>query len=122
MIVPSDQQELDLVRQAIILGETTRGCCEWEDRAARRIRLNPPHEGMTPEGIRDLLIEFVENNPKMLTQVPERREEYPDRSFYYKVIIPLSEFVRGLFVELILIDRDPDYPSVLIVNAHEQRS
>ena len=122
MVFSSDERDLELVKKAIALGQSTRGCCEWEDRASRRIRRSPPLEGFTPEGIRELLINHLQNHPDQVIQVREKRAEYPDRLFYYKVIFPVSEFVRGLFVELILVDQDPDYPSVLIVNAHEQRS
>ncbi len=51
----------------------------------------------------------------------ETRTEYRQHDFYYKVIIPVEEFPRGLFVELILVDADPEVPTVQIVNAHEQK-
>ncbi len=120
MAEPADADELALVVRAIKLGLTTGGCCEWQDRAARRLRASPPLEGLTPEGIKQLLCELVAAQPTVVTQVLEKREEYQDRRYYYKVVIPVTGIRRGLFVELVLIDEDAEYPVVSIVNAHEQ--
>ena len=120
MTDPVDLHELQLVELAIALGRTTGGCCEWQDRAVRRIRAQPPLRGFTPEGIKQLLCEFVARQQGAVEQVVENRDEYRDRRFYYKVVVPIPEFVRGLFIELVLIDDDPEYPVVSIVNAHEQ--
>ncbi len=55
-----------------------------------------------------------------LGQVEERRNEYRDRQrFYYRAVISVPELRRGLFVEIVLVDDDPESPSVEIVNAHE---
>lgn len=76
---------------------------------------------MTVATIRQQLCDFVASHPEAVIQVAERRDEYLDRKFYYKVILPVAEIKNGLFVELILDDDDPNYPVVLIVNSHEQR-
>ena len=110
-----DPEELELVRRAIISRIT--GDCEWDERAARRVRdsLGP---GLTPEVIKELLQDFVRKGGEV-HQVPETREEYArDRRDYYKVIIPVWKFKHGLFVEIILSDDDPENPAVQIVNAH----
>ena len=83
MFFSSDERDLELVKKAIALGQSTRGCCEWEDRASRRIRRSPPLEGFTPEGIRELLIYHLQNHPDQVIQVREKRAEFPDRLFYY---------------------------------------
>ncbi|HEV7222838.1 MAG TPA: hypothetical protein VGN42_09060, partial [Pirellulales bacterium] len=88
---------------------------------ARRVRAKPPCEGLTPEGIKRLLCEFVAVQAGEVRQVAENRSEYGDRRFYYKVVVPVKEFSRGLFIELVLVDDDADYPVVAIVNAHEQK-
>ncbi len=118
MAVPQDPVELELVRKAITLAHIT-GCCEWDERAARRLRGQPPVPGMTPEGVKGLLHHFVGVEGGEVRQIPEKRPEYQDRPFYYKVIIPLEGLARGLFVEVVLDDEDPDLPVVRIVNAHE---
>lgn len=117
---PVDHHELGLVVRAIQLGLTIGGCCEWQERAARRIRASPPLQGLTPEGIKRLLCEFVATHPEEVHQVIEKRSEYSEHRFYYKTIIPVDGLRRGLFVEVVLIDDDSDYPVVSIVNAHEQ--
>ena len=55
-----------------------------------------------------------------ITQHQERRENHPDFKFHYKITLPVAGFPRGVFVELRLIDEDPDNPAVLIVGAHRQ--
>lgn len=120
MAEPADADELALVVRAITLGLTTGGCCEWQDRAARRLRAHPPLEGLTPEGIKQLPCGFVAAQPTSVTQVREMRKEYGDHRFYYKIVVPVAGIRQGLFVELVLIDDDEEYPVVSIVNAHEQ--
>jgi hypothetical protein len=114
---PKDPEELKLVRLAISLD--VRGCCEWDEQEARRIDAQPPLPGLTPEGLRELLQEFVRKEGEIV-QVEEKRQER-DRPFYYKAIIPVSGLRHGLFVEVVLVDDDAEYPAVHIVNAHEQR-
>lgn len=118
MGAPLDPDELALVEKAITCGTT--GCCEWDDRAARRLRKAPPGPGLTPEGIKDLLVLYVSAGGRVI-QVVEKRPEYNDRRFYYKAVVPVAGLPRGLFVEIVL-DDDAELPSVRIVNAHEQSS
>lgn len=114
---PKDPAELDLVRRAISLGHIT-GCCEWDDKAARRLRRQPPLPGLTPEGIKELLVAFVAHQMDKVVQVEEKRSEYRERPFYYKVSVPIEGLAHGLFVEIVLDDEDPELPVVRIVNAH----
>jgi hypothetical protein len=114
-----DPTELALVYLAIRCGVT--GCCEWDDKAAKRIRTDPDLLGLTPAEIERLLHEYVIVHDGQVQQVEETRPEYSDRRFYYKVIIPITEFRRGLFVEIVLDDDDPELPCERIVNAHEQK-
>ena len=114
------EEEFDLVKKAILLGRTVTGCCEWEDRALRRIEKDPEVAGLTPSAIRQLTIEFVAADG-IIRQVTEQRPEFNDYDFYYKVILSVPEFPHELFVELRLVDPDTDLPTVLLVNAHPQR-
>lgn len=69
-----------------------------------------------------MLCEYVAAHGGEVKQVVEKRDEYRrERRFYYKLILPVEAFLHGLFVELVLADDDDELPSVLIVNAHEQR-
>lgn len=120
MAGPVDPAEHALVVKAIELARRFKGCCEWKESSARRVREKPPCEGLTPEGIKELLLQHIEQHGD-LSQVHEKREEYADHRYYYKAIIAVPGLVQGLFVELVLTDNDADCPAVLIVNAHEQR-
>src|SRR5262245_54946634 len=112
MAAAKDPAELDLVRLAIRCGCTTTGCCEWDDRAARRFRQSPPLPSLTAEGVKALLTDFVGRMGGEVVQVEETRPEYNDRPFYYKVVIPVDGLRHGLFVEVVLDDDDPDLPAV----------
>ena len=114
------EEELDLVKKAILLGKTVTGCFEWEDRAFRRLQKDSELAGLTPSAIRQLTIEFVAANG-IIRQVKEQRPEYNDYEFYYKVLLTVPEFPHELFVELRLVDADVDLPTVFLVNAHPQR-
>jgi hypothetical protein len=116
-----------LVHQAIAAG--VFGQIQWDDRADERARSNPDLLGLTPEGIRRLLHEFVCGGGR----VDDRREKRPDwlqanadrptyyRDFWYRAVIPIPDlFQNGLFVEIRLFDDDPQDPWVEIVNAHPQ--
>ena len=114
------EEELDLVKQAILLGKTVTGCCEWHERAFQRVQQDADLLGMTPEAIRQLIIEFVAVGG-MIQQVKEQRPEYNNYDFYYKAVVAVPEFPHGLFVEMRLLDADADCPAVFLVNAHPQR-
>lgn len=120
MAAPLDPTELALVIKGIGLARRFKGCCEWNESSARRVREKPSCEGLTPEGIKELLIQHVEQKYELL-QVREHRQEYADRRFYYKAVVAVAGLARGLFVEVALADDDPDCPAVWIVNAHEQK-
>jgi hypothetical protein len=117
----SDPDELALVQKALACGIS--GCVEWEPKEAERVRNDRYLHGLTPEGIQEAVIDYVQNHgKKVVRQVKETRQAYSYRRFYYKVIVPFPDiFRKGLFVEMELVDEDPDYPEVLLVNAHEQK-
>jgi hypothetical protein len=118
MVAPRDPTEHALVVQAITCG--VGGCCEWDEKAAKRFRSAPPLPGLTPEGVKDDLVAYVQGGANRVVQVIEKRSEYNDRRFYYKVILPMHGLRHGLFVEIVLDDEDPELPTVRIVDAHEQ--
>jgi hypothetical protein len=118
---------IDLVHHAIATG--IFGQIQWEDRADERARSNPDLQGLTPEGIRRLLNDFVCGGG----QLDERRETRSDwlqanvdrptyyRDRWYRAVVPVPGlFPNGLFVEVRLFDDDPQDPWVEIVNAHPQ--
>lgn len=117
--VVNDAVELALVRKAVELGARFKGYCEWQESSARRLRQQSTCRGMTPEGIKRFLCDHVVAGGEIV-QVAEQRPEFSNYRFYYKAIISVAGFPRGLFVEFVLVDDDPSDPAVHIVNAHEQ--
>lgn len=109
---------LDLVHKAIAVG--TYGNIQWKESAARLVRDDADMQGLAPGGIRVLLRNFVINSGR-LTQRLERRTEYRmEHPYWFAAVIPVPQFSKGLFVELILIDADENDPFVEIVSAHRQ--
>ena len=118
----ADSDQIDLVHQAI--AAPTWGNIEWKDAAYQRVLDDPALQGFTPLGIRLLLREFVVNGNR-LTGRHETRTEYldenPDDPYWYRAIIPVPQFPKGLFVEVRMLDDDVNEPWVQIVNAHRQQ-
>jgi hypothetical protein len=86
-------------------------------------------QGLTPEGIRRLLHDFVCGGGRL----DERRESRPDwleanadrpsyyRDLWYRPVVLVADlFPKGLVVEVRLFDDDPQDPWVEIVNTHPQ--
>jgi hypothetical protein len=116
-------RELALVAKA--LQSRVGGCVEWiDDRAARRVREDRNNLGLTPEYIKQRVIDHVcAEGAGVVEQRRETRPEYGHRRFWYRVLLPEDGFPRGLFVEMELTDdRDEDFPVVSLLNAHPQRS
>lgn len=115
---PTDPDEHALVVLAIC--ETCTGCLSWQFAAERRARRSKELLELTPEGIRLELQQYVRQNGGAV--VEQRREQRPDypAGFWYRVIIPYNILTHGLFVELVLVDDDPELPTVQIVNVHPQ--
>jgi hypothetical protein len=118
---------IDLVHQAIAAG--IFGQIQWDDRADERARSDPDLQGLTPEGIRRLLHDFVRGGGR-LDERSEARSDWLEanadrqayyRDFWYRAVIPVADlFQHGLFVEVRLFDDDPKDPWVEVVNAHPQ--
>ena len=117
-------EEHALVVKALTCGLSN--CVLWkDDRTSQRIRRDPALRNLTPDGIKRATIAFVKGGGQV-KQVVENRPEYKGQfDFYYKVILPVEnfpdDFPNGLFIEMVLIDEDPDCPCVALVNAHPQQ-
>ena len=110
--------ELRLVTEAVRSGTT--GCVVWKDeRLETRVRRDAALQGLTPEGINDILIDFVQGGGR-IHQKRETRDDWKGLSEYvYEVSIELPDFSRDLFIELVLSDPvDEDCPVAVIVSAH----
>jgi hypothetical protein len=95
------------------------GYVEWSSRGHANTQRNLSHLGLTPEGAWELAVEFVRQGGQIV-QCAQTRQEYSDLEYYYKAVFPFDGLPRGVFVELILVQDDPDDPIVHIVNAHPQ--
>lgn len=114
-------EQIDLVHLAIRSG--VLGHIQWKDSAARLVRGDPLLSMFPPERIRGLLRRFVLDGNSLDVRL-EIREEYlaedPNNPYWYRALIPIAGFPRGLFVEVRLVDDDPREPWVEIVSAHVQ--
>ena len=115
----SDPAELALVVKALQSG--LGGCVEWNVTVTDRLKAELAPHGLTLRLVRREVIDYVQSGGEVV-QVKEEREGWKDRrDYWYKLILPMPAlFANGLFVELELANRDPDYPEVSLVNAHEQ--
>jgi len=114
---------LDLVHKAICAG--IWGNIEWSDFALRELANDPEMEGFTPAGIRQLLRQFVLDGNALDVRSEGFelwRQQRPDHPYWYRAVIPVPQFARGLFLYVILLDEDEeDEPFVQIVHTHRQR-
>jgi hypothetical protein len=112
-----------LVVQALTC--TLSNCVEWvNDKEANRVRIDPANQGLRAGEIIRLLREHVRvSGPSCVEQIREQREGWRDqRDYWYRVIVPVDGFPHGLFVELQLLDDDPEVPRVVLLNAHPSTS
>ncbi len=115
----SDLSDLALVEKALKCKVT--GCVEWHHKCAARVRGDRSLEGLSPEFIQEILVDHFANGDGKVVEVKETRPEYSHRDYWYKAIIPCSDFKHGLFVEMELFDDDQELPVVQLLNAHENR-
>ena len=115
-----DPAQLELVVKALTCHLT--GCVDWHPKQMERVRRDGDLKGLSPEEIQVMTVEFVAHGGGKVQQVIEKGRGYDHREYYYKVVVPCPDlFKKGIFVELELVDCDPDLPVVMLVNAHEQR-
>ncbi len=118
-----DPNELVLVYKALALARGANGYVtgyvEWcNDYEAENSRRKLSDHGLTPEGIKWEVIDFVAAGGRV-EQKQETREGF-DYPYYYKVVLPIDGIPGGVFVEMRLVDEDADDPVVYIVSAHRQ--
>lgn len=115
----ASEAQIDLVHKSISSGFF--GHIQWKHSAADLVRRDPDLQGLTPEGIRELLRQFVLAGNKLQSRIETRQEyleENPDDPFWYRALIAVAGIDQELFVEVRLIDDDADQPWVEIVSAH----
>jgi len=108
---------VDLVHKAITLGNI-----EWKPKALEIMLDAEEMKGFTDRGVRFLLQDFVKQGGQVKPRF-EKRSEYidPDHPYWYRAVIPVPEFPKGLFVETLLLDHEEEAdPFLQIVSAHRQ--
>ncbi len=121
-----DPAELELVYKAFQLARSggiklyVTGYVEWDADAATVARGKLAElDGLTPEAVRIMAIDFVDGGG-VIKQSPETRLEWSEFRFKYDVKLNVPGFPSGVYVELRLIDSDPDAPVVQVVSAHKR--
>ncbi len=121
--VRRDLPRLDLVHLAIRSG--LMGHIQWKPAAECLANDDPELHGIgiSAHHIRLMLHDFVLNGNSLVHRVETRAEfvaENPDAPYWYRAVIPVAGLPRGLFIELRLVDDDPQEPWVELVSAHRQ--
>jgi hypothetical protein len=116
---------LDLVHLAIRSG--ILGHIQWKPSAECLVDDDPDLHGIgiTSFRIRLLLRQCVLDGNSLDERLEARAEyvaENPDDPYWYRAVVPAAGLPHGLFVELRLVDDDPQGPWVEIVSAHRQES
>jgi hypothetical protein len=94
------------------------GYVEWSEKWRPHSRSPLAALGLTPEGVRDLVIEHVIQGGvvEQVKEVDSGRE----RDFHYRVFLELDGIPGPVYVKMTLFDDDPDNPVVHIVSAHKE--
>jgi hypothetical protein len=112
-----DPDRLELVRCAFCSPLSTS--VYWkDDRTRNRIARLAELQGWRPEAIRREAIAFVRRGGRIEERTERRPEHAADYDFWYRLLIPLDGLPRPLFLEAVLVDDDPEFPEVALVNAH----
>jgi hypothetical protein len=109
----NDTQLLIRLRSALANWHIT-GYIDWKDTTREWVKTN-----LGARKLRDLaklMPEYVESGGE-IDQVPERRPEWNDHDFHYDLRLPISG--RLLYIEMLLLDRDPTDPILYVVSIHD---
>lgn len=90
------------------------GYVEWKDLARDWILANL--DGIKPRWVAELMWQHVQAGGE-IDQVPERRPEWSDYDYHYDLRLRIAD--RLLYIETVLLDDDPDDPTIRIVSIHD---
>jgi len=90
------------------------GYVDWQELARTWVRDRLAEN--EPRQIARLMYEYLQAGGE-IDQVPERRPDWNDRPFHYDLRIPIEG--RLIYIETILLDDDPDDPTIRVVNIHD---
>jgi hypothetical protein len=90
------------------------GYVTWKPRAEDWILANL--EDVSAREVAGLMYEHVQAGG-VVDQVPERRPEWNDYDYHYDLRLVIQGRMR--YIETLLLDQDPDDPTILVVNIHD---
>lgn len=90
------------------------GYVTWKPIARQWIEQNL--EGWTTRAIAEEMARFVESGGE-IDQTPETRPEWSQWRFHYDLRTEVGG--RSLYIEMVLIEDDPDDPTVYVVSIHD---
>jgi hypothetical protein len=112
-----------LVRKAIQSGMT--GCFEWDnDKLQNRVRAEPEFDGLQPHELKRLAIEHVRSGG-LITQRKEADEEWLNQrefDFWYSICFEVAGLANPVFMKIVLLNDEEEYPESRIVGVHPSRS
>src|SRR6267142_6843308 len=91
-----------------------RGYVEWKATATQWVKDH--FLRLTPRDIAALMYQHVEAGGE-IDQIPEQRPEWNDRDFHYDFRLRIDH--RLIYIETVLVDDDPDDPTIYVVSIHE---
>lgn len=115
---PSGSPRADLVHKAICAGHI-----QWKDSAVRIMRQDEKTKGFTTKAVNEWLRQYVLDHGSSCVRHKQETREYwlevnPDDPWWYKVNIEFADRPARLFVEMKLVDPDPNGPWTEVVNCH----
>lgn len=90
------------------------GYVDWRDRAREWARKNL--KNFTARTIAELMWQHVAAGGE-IDQVPERRTAWNDRAFHYDLRVVIGG--RRVYIETVLVDDDPEDPTIEVVSIHD---
>lgn len=112
-----------LVCKAIASGVT--GCFEWEsDVLQNRVRAEPEFDGLQPHELKRFAVEYVRSGG-LITQRKEADEEWLNQrefDYWYSLCFEVDGLAYPVFMKIVLVDDEEEYPEARIVGIHPSRS
>jgi hypothetical protein len=107
----------DLVKKALC--STLSNCCEWESVKVQRLVINNPgNRGLQLPEIKKLAQGWARNDGKINCTKETDKDWIEKTDFYYWIRVPVDDIPNGLFIKMLLINEDLEYPVVALVGAH----
>jgi len=90
------------------------GYVTWKPIARQWVEQNL--EGWTTRSVAEEMCRFYESGGE-IDEIQERRPEWSEKRFHYDFRVEMGG--RLLYIEMILVDDDPDEPTIHVVSMHD---